>query len=848
MKTLNVKSFAVNFLFTCAANAGLAACDLSLTYPGENDVVRTLTDGDIGALRTAGSNNFDVTGCDVSGVNNFNSMFAYPGFNQDISAWDVSSATDMSFMFRFSLNFNQDISSWDVSNVTNMRNMFSSARDFNQDLSGWDVSNVTNMSSMFNNADAFSGDISSWNVSSVRDMSYMFINSSFNGDISNWNVSSVAEMRGMFQYSPFNQNIRNWDVSNVSDMRFMFTSSQFNQDLSTWDVGNVTDMGWMFTSTVFDQDIGDWNVSNVRDFDSMFRSNSAFNQDLRLWDVSAIPLEPMAFAYQAWNFSTYNRPIWGISVSRPSVSITTDAQNTIHEAFDITIQFSERVWYFGEEDVLLSNAQISSFTMITNSEYTASVSPLASGVVTISIPAEVAHDIDLAPNTASAEVTVEADLTEPTVLITGPDVKIETTFQTEIKFSEVVNDFTIEDITVQNGTKTNLSGSGKEYQLYVTPVLGSTVRVYIEAGKVIDVAGNPNTASNVYSVSTINVRDEFEKVSKDLQRIISRKELNDLKSDIRANMDLTRDLRNDMIKRKSNPNSNFGDRINFDVDGDAVADVTQFKSAGTFFGVGQAAEDNWRHRIVGDYEFSHAWNGETTYKISTKLLLEQEINKSTVAGYYVGFSATSSKIQDSLSGEFTGKGLQLGLYAAHELHENLFLNGFWSYGVNETRLDLSNRILKLNSNYNTRSNIVGVSVSGRTKIGILEVRPELAFVSSRAKIGQLGLTGEAYGLVDNGLRLNLPDIEYSMVSLKPEFVLHVLKDNDLFSESELGIAPFITCENSSVTNNGTSCFEGLGVRITSDPLGGFGSFEYAATFDGFVRPKQTHKLSIKFLF
>lgn len=201
-----------------------------------------------------------------------------------------------------------------------------------------------------------------------------------------------------------------------------------------------------------------------------------------------------------------------------------------------------------------------------------------------------------------------------------------------------------------------------------------------------------------------------------------------------------------------------------------------------------------------------------------------------------------------MTGDFTGKGLQLGFYTVHELSANLFLNGFWSYGVDETRLDLSNRILKLNSKYNTRSNIVGGSISGITNVGSIEVRPELAFVSSRAKIGQLRLTGEAYGLVDNELRLNLSDIEYSMLSLKPEFVLHVLKDNDLFTETELGIAPFIICENSSVTNSGTSCLEGLDVRITSDPVGGFGSFEYAATFDRFVRPNQTHKFSIKFQF
>lgn len=114
MKCLRFRSLTVRLLLMATADASLAACDLSSTYQGESDVARTLTDGDIIALQTAGRNNDDVTGCDVSGVGNFNGMFAYPRFNQDISAWDVSSATDMSFMFRFSLDFNQDISSWDV--------------------------------------------------------------------------------------------------------------------------------------------------------------------------------------------------------------------------------------------------------------------------------------------------------------------------------------------------------------------------------------------------------------------------------------------------------------------------------------------------------------------------------------------------------------------------------------------------------------------------------------------------------------------------------------------------------------------------------------------------------------
>lgn len=46
-------------------------------------------------------------------------MFHDSVFNGDISRWNVSNVTDMSFMFIFS-NFNRDISSWNISKVEDM--------------------------------------------------------------------------------------------------------------------------------------------------------------------------------------------------------------------------------------------------------------------------------------------------------------------------------------------------------------------------------------------------------------------------------------------------------------------------------------------------------------------------------------------------------------------------------------------------------------------------------------------------------------------------------------------------------------------------------------------------------
>ncbi|MDO3695668.1 BspA family leucine-rich repeat surface protein [Wenyingzhuangia sp. chi5] len=79
--------------------------------------------------------------------------------NLEINATDVpdlSSCTDLSYMFSGIKKINSDISTWDVSNVTNMEGMFNGVIDFiagfNKDISTWDVSNVTNMNNMLNGA------------------------------------------------------------------------------------------------------------------------------------------------------------------------------------------------------------------------------------------------------------------------------------------------------------------------------------------------------------------------------------------------------------------------------------------------------------------------------------------------------------------------------------------------------------------------------------------------------------------------------------------------------------------------------------------------------------------------
>ena len=96
------------------------------------------------------------------------------GGNLDVSSWDVSQVTNMSWMFSGARSVNPDVSNWDVSQVTNMDSMFIGATSANPDVSNWDVSQVTNMDSMFRGATSANPDVSNWDVSQVESMFSMF--------------------------------------------------------------------------------------------------------------------------------------------------------------------------------------------------------------------------------------------------------------------------------------------------------------------------------------------------------------------------------------------------------------------------------------------------------------------------------------------------------------------------------------------------------------------------------------------------------------------------------------------------------------------------------------------------
>ena len=107
-------------------------------------------------------------------------------FDQNLTAWNVSQVTDMSYMF-YGCRFNQALDKWDVGKVTDMSYMFYMAYEFNQNLNSWHVGKVTDMYGMFYGAGKFNQNLNSWNIGKVANTSYMFYGAyKFNQDLCRW--------------------------------------------------------------------------------------------------------------------------------------------------------------------------------------------------------------------------------------------------------------------------------------------------------------------------------------------------------------------------------------------------------------------------------------------------------------------------------------------------------------------------------------------------------------------------------------------------------------------------------------------------------------------------------------
>src|SRR5512146_1177613 len=99
------------------------------------------------------------------------------------------------------------------------------------------------------------------------------------------------------------------------------------------------------------------------------------------------------------------------------------------------------------------------------------------------------------------------DTTPPTVTITSPaSFLVAAAFTCTFTFSENVTGFTVEDITVGNGSAgTFATVNEKTYAAVITPTAMGTVTVDVAADACQDSAGNNNAAATRFSIVYVQV-------------------------------------------------------------------------------------------------------------------------------------------------------------------------------------------------------------------------------------------------------------------------------------------------------------------------------------------------------
>ena len=197
-----------------------------------------------------------------------------------------------------------------------------------------------------------------------------------------------------------------------------------------------------------------------------------------------------------------------LDTDAPEVSITVPS-GVQSGAFDVTITFTEEVSDFAQSDVSLtgSAASITAWSADSdNTVYTATITPTASGTVTIGVAANVATDAANNQNTAATAQTASVDMDSPSVSVIVPSAVQNGAFNVTIKFTELVSDFVQSELSLTGTASASITAwsansDNTTYTATITPTLSGSVTFDVNAGVATDAANNQNTAATSQTVS-----------------------------------------------------------------------------------------------------------------------------------------------------------------------------------------------------------------------------------------------------------------------------------------------------------------------------------------------------------
>jgi len=181
----------------------------------------------------------------------------------------------------------------------------------------------------------------------------------------------------------------------------------------------------------------------------------------------------------------------------PTVVIGSD-EGTISSSnpMPLTITFNEEMSKFAIEDITVGNGIASTLATTDSTIFNLEVTPTDDGSVTVDVSNDIATDLAGNDNLAADQFSILFDGTAPDANITTSesDTIHSNSFTIKIQFNEKVNDFTVDDIDVTNGSKSNFSvvETDSVWNTDISILGIGVVQVDIDAGSVTDEAGNEN--------------------------------------------------------------------------------------------------------------------------------------------------------------------------------------------------------------------------------------------------------------------------------------------------------------------------------------------------------------------
>lgn len=182
------------------------------------------------------------------------------------------------------------------------------------------------------------------------------------------------------------------------------------------------------------------------------------------------------------------------------------SKSQVNGQFEVFVDFSEFVDGFEVEDIVATNGSVAGLTG-NGFNFSFFVTPVDDGDIAIFLPENGVVDLNANGNNNSNSLIVTADLTPPIGIfnvgssgstdgsLLNP-FKINGSFTVPLVFTDVVVGLTVDDFVVQNGSISDLTGSGSSYSFVLVPDASGDVVLTMTGGAVVDGVGNSNLASD----------------------------------------------------------------------------------------------------------------------------------------------------------------------------------------------------------------------------------------------------------------------------------------------------------------------------------------------------------------